>query len=46
MKFCKFLDTAYLNIQVTDNLKLLSRITIEVIKIKSTTTHGELFVSK
>ena len=46
MKFCNFLETASLISQVTNNIKILHRTTIEMLQFKSLCTHVELLVSK
>ena len=46
MNFCKFLDSAYLILQVSGNLKILSHITIELIQFKFISAHTESLVDK
>ena len=41
-----FLDAAWLSLQVTDQLSIWLRITIEITQIKFMSTHAESLVSK
>ena len=46
MKFCKFLDEAYLILQVTDNLKTLTSVTKEEKQIRLISTHTETLTKR